>query len=672
MKIFWKQGAGAGAAQEAAFPLLRYFTTTSLAAFVIVAALLGLVFRQLTIGGLIDGYENEHVNLARLISNQLWASDFGPFVAAMDGRSVAELKAAPQIPVLQGKVRTMLAGTSIFKVKVYGPSGMTLFSTESRQIGEDKSGNAAVIAGLQGRTSSELSHKDSFSSFEGEVQNRDLVETYVPRFDPASHRVTGVFEIYGDATDILAEIAVKQQVIGAAVVGILALLYALLFVIVNRAQRLIERQNRERELAQEALRASEERWKFALEGAGAGVWDRNLLTGEVVFSKRYKEIYGFGADELDDRRESWDARVHPDDLAEAVRQREAYFAGESEAYASERRMQCKDGSWKWVLSRGIVVAMDERGRPSRMIGTHTDVTERHEREQALRLAATVFEIVDEAVVVTDLNNRIVSVNPAFTAITGYAPEEVVGKNPKLLASGSHSPVFYQAMWRALAESGSWRGEIWNRAKSGKVYVEWLAIKQVRDEQGEASHYVAVFSDISERKAAEERMQQLAHYDALTGLPNRTLFHDRLQQSLAKAKRDKTCLALMFIDLDEFKPINDSLGHHVGDLLLKEVARRLLDCLRRESDTVGRLGGDEFVVILPDMETLADATRVAEKILEALARPCELAGRSVGVSASIGIAAYPEHGADDKQLLKSADAAMYQAKQAGRNRYALYG
>ena len=668
MKNFWKQGA----AQDAAFPLLRYFTTTSLAAFVLVAALLGYVFRQLTIGGLIDGYENEHVNIARLISNQLWASDFGPLVAAMDGRPVAELKAAPQIPVLQDKVRIMLGGTSIFKVKVYGPSGMTLFSTESRQIGEDKSDNAAVIAGLQGRTSSELSHKDSFSSFEGEVQNRDLVETYVPRFDPASHRVTGVFEIYGDATEILTEVAVKQRAIGAAVVGILALLYALLFVIVNRAQRLIERQNRERELAQEALRASEERWKFALEGAGAGVWDRNLLTGEVVFSKRYKEIYGFGADQLDDRHEPWDARVHPDDLAEAERQREAYFAGESEAYASERRMQCKDGTWKWVLSRGIVVAMDERGRPSRMIGTHTDVTERHEREQALRLAATVFEIVDEAVVVTDLNNRIVSVNPAFTAITGYAPAEVVGKNPKLLASGSHSPAFYQAMWRALAESGSWRGEIWNRAKSGKVYVEWLAIKQVRDEQGEASHYVAVFSDISERKAAEDRMQQLAHYDALTGLPNRTLFHDRLQQSLAKAKRDKTRLALMFIDLDEFKPINDSLGHHVGDLLLKEVARRLLDCLRRESDTVGRLGGDEFVVILPDMEALDDATRVAEKILEALARPCELAGRSVCVSASIGIAAYPEHGADDKQLLTSADAAMDQAKQAGRNRYALSG
>ena len=657
-------------AQSDSFPLLRYFTTASLAAFVIVAVLLGYVFRGMAIEGLIDGYENDHVNLARLISNQMWASDFAPFVEAMDGKSALELQAAPQIPVLRAKVLALLNGTGIFKVKVYSLKGMTVYSTEHRQIGEDKSNNVGVIAGLQGRSSSKLAHRDQFSAFEGEVQNRDLVESYVPLLNPATGSVEGVFEIYGDATDILAEVDRKQWIIVGAVTGMLALLYLALFVIVNRAQQLILRQAREREAAQEALRASEERWKFALEGAGAGVWDRNLQTGEVVYSKRYKEIYGFAEAELENRHEAWDARVHPEDLAQAVKAREDYFAGKTADYANERRMQCKDGSWKWVLSRGIVVAADGEGKPSRMIGTHTDITEWHQREQALRLAATVFETVDEAVLVCDLNNVIVSVNPAFTEITGYRPEEVIGKNPKLLGSGSHPPEFYQEMWRTLVQTGSWRGEIWNRSKSGRVYVEWLAIKQVRDDEGKATGYVAVFSDISERKAAEQRMQHLAHYDALTELPNRTLFSDRLQQSLAKAKRDKTRMALMFIDLDEFKPINDRLGHYVGDLLLKEVAKRLLGCLRRESDTVVRMGGDEFVVILPEMDTLADATRVADQILVTLSQPFELAGHSVRISASIGIAAFPENGSDDKQLLKSADSAMYQAKQAGRNRCAL--
>ena len=652
---------------KADFKLLRFFTTASLVAFVVVAGLLGYVFRTLSIDGLLNGYESEHVNHAQVIANEMWDADFGPLALALAGKSAAEVKAAPQIPAIQKRVSKLLKGTKIFKIKVYDLRGMTIFSTELRQIGEDKGNNAGVIAGLHGRSSSQLVHRDQFSATEGEVQNRDLVESYVPRYDPATGKVSGVFEIYGDATSVLAEIDRRQWYMVLSVTGLLALLYLVLSAIVKRAQDVIIEQNQERERAQKALSLSEERWKFALEGSGDGVWDRNLQTGEAVFSRRYKEIYGFSENDLVNHQEAWDERIHPDDLPLAQAEREAYLAGEKQIYASERRMQCKDGSWKWILSRGMVVARDAQGKPLRMIGTHTDITERHEREEALRLASTVFLTMDEAVTVTNAENVIVSVNPAFTVITDYAANEVIGKNPKLLASGLNSAEFYKEMWEKLATGGSWRGEIQNRSKGGKLYVEWLSIKKVCSDKGVPTHYVAVFSDISERKASEQRMQQLAHFDVLTGLANRALFSDRLRQTLAKARRDKTQMALMFIDLDKFKPVNDLLGHHVGDLLLKQVASRLAECVRRESDTVGRMGGDEFVVMLSEIETVQDAMTVAEKILHALSQTFEIAEHVIHISSSIGIAMFPEHGKDENLLLKSADAAMYRAKEGGRNR-----
>ncbi|MCX7173074.1 MAG: diguanylate cyclase [Proteobacteria bacterium] len=649
------------------FRLLRFFTTTSLIAFVAVAAMLGFVFRALSINGLIDGYENEHADLARVIGNEMWDQDFGPFVLAMEGKPAAALKASDQIPALHRKVLKLLKGTKTFKIKVYDRKGMTIYSTELKQIGEDKSDNKGVVAGLQGSSQSELTHRDQFSAFEGEVQNRDLVESYIPRYDPATGEVSGVFEIYGDATSVLTEIDRRQWFVVGSVITSLSLLYLSLFVIVKRAQDLIQLQNREIERDRQALSESEERWKFALEGSGEGVWDRNLQTGVAVYSKRYKEIYGYAEDELVDHQEAWDERVHPDDLPLVDADRAAYFSGKKQVYANERRMRCRDGSWKWILSRGMVVARDDQGRPLRMIGTHTDISERHQREEALRLAATVLSTMDEAVVVTDRDNKIVSVNPAFTAITGYLPEEVIGKNPRLLSSGMHAQEFYREMWETLKRTGNWYGEIRNRSKNGRLFVEWLSIKQLRDKEGKTAHYVAVFSDISERKAAEEHMRHMAHFDALTGLPNRSLFADRLQQTIAKARREKSHLALMFIDLDQFKPVNDLFGHHVGDLLLREVASRLHACLRRESDTVARMGGDEFVVILPEIEGYQDAVKVGDKILATLNQPFDIAGHKIHISSSIGIAVFPEHGNEEKLLLRSADEAMYRAKENGRNR-----
>ena len=318
----------------------------------------------------------------------------------------------------------------------------------------------------------------------------------------------------------------------------------------------------------------------------------------------------------------------------------------------------------WMIVRGRVRAM----RAAEAL--NHELAERKRAEEGLRLAATVVKTVEEAVLVTDEYNNIIAVNPAFTEITGYSQEEVLGKNPRILSSGRQSKEFYKEMWATLLATGGWRGEIMDRRKSGEFYTEWLSIRLVRDENDRIVNHVAVFSDITERKASEERMQHLAHFDVLTDLPNRALFSDRLRQGLVQAKRDKTHLAVMFLDLDKFKPINDTLGHAVGDLLLKEVAKRLLDCVR-ESDTVSRIGGDEFVVLLPMVETGQDAIMVADKILHSLNQSFELAGKSLHISVSIGIVVYPDHGSDERTLTRNADIAMYYAKSSGRNNAKLF-
>lgn len=299
-----------------------------------------------------------------------------------------------------------------------------------------------------------------------------------------------------------------------------------------------------------------------------------------------------------------------------------------------------------------------------------ELTERKRAEAGIQLAATVFDTVDTAAMVTDRDTRIIKVNPAFTVITGFSPEDAIGQTPHFLASGAHPRGFYKEMWDTLKTTGSWQGEVSNRRKNGEFYTEWLSVNEVCDNEGHLTHYVALFSDISERKAAEAHIHNLAHYDVLTGLPNRALLADRLQQAITAAKREKSRMALMFIDLDRFKPINDTLGHHIGDLMLKEVAKRMLECLR-ESDSAARIGGDEFIVLLPFIEVESDVVAAAEKIRNVLDKPFELAGYSLNISSSIGVAVYPDHGEDEKTLLKNADTAMYYTKEAGRNNVMIY-
>jgi diguanylate cyclase (GGDEF)-like protein/PAS domain S-box-containing protein len=289
----------------------------------------------------------------------------------------------------------------------------------------------------------------------------------------------------------------------------------------------------------------------------------------------------------------------------------------------------------------------------------------------LRQMAAVFENTREGVVITDLTPRILGVNRAFTEITGYQEEEVLGRNPSLLRSGRQDSMFYQAMWQSIRETGHWQGEIWNRRKDGELRPQLLSVSTVRDGGGSPTHYVGVMTDISQLKRSEERLERLAHYDPLTQLPNRLLLLSRLEHVLERAERYRRRAAVLFIDLDNFKVINDSLGHPTGDALLSALARRLRGRLRDE-DTLGRLGGDEFLVVLEDLERVEDVATVAEVLIRLLEQSFVLpAGEEVHISASIGISFYPDDGVTVTELIKNADIAMYQAKEQGRNTYRFY-
>ncbi|MBI5786504.1 MAG: diguanylate cyclase [Rhodocyclales bacterium] len=294
-----------------------------------------------------------------------------------------------------------------------------------------------------------------------------------------------------------------------------------------------------------------------------------------------------------------------------------------------------------------------------------DVTERHELEASRRMAQTVFDAAGEAIVVSDAENRIVAVNPAFARITGYQPQEVIGRNPRMLASGLHDPSFYRLLWQRLLQDDRWEGEISNRRKDGQVFVEWLKIALVRDENGQPQQYVALFSDVTERKRHEEAVWRQANFDALTGLPNRQLLDDRLERALAQAARRHTMVAVLYIDLDRFKPVNDLYGHAAGDDLLCQVALRLRNSVRDE-DTIARVGGDEFVIVLPDITVVDQPARAAEKVLAAISTPYRIWENYVEISCSVGIAVYPRDGADAVSLLEKADGALYRAKHAGRS------
>jgi diguanylate cyclase (GGDEF)-like protein/PAS domain S-box-containing protein len=413
-----------------------------------------------------------------------------------------------------------------------------------------------------------------------------------------------------------------------------------------------------------SLREQKEFFQLISESIGEHIAVLDLQGRRLYNSPSYRQFFG---DTSDLPGTDSFADIHPDDRArvqEAFRQTVRSGVGQELEYRLLRR----DGGVRHMHSVGRVIR-DQQGQPERIVVVSHDRTDRRQAEQWERIAAAAFES-EQGMFITDADGIILRVNQAFTAITGYSAAEAVGQTPRLLRSGRHDALFYAAMRESLARTGAWQGEIWNRRKNDEIYPEWLTISAVSDNQGRVTHYVSMLTDITLRKATQEEIKQLAFYDALTGLPNRRLLHDRLRIAIAASARRERQGALLFIDLDNFKTLNDTLGHEKGDLLLQQVARRLSDCVR-ERDTVARLGGDEFVVMLEDLgtrkEDAASQSRiVGEKILAVLNRPYDLGGHEYHNTPSIGITLFEGQQDDIDELMKRADTAMYQAKAAGRN------
>ncbi len=418
------------------------------------------------------------------------------------------------------------------------------------------------------------------------------------------------------------------------------------------------------------LHTRENRMRHALEGTNSGLWDWNIEENKLYLSQHFESMLGYAPGEIGDSIFSLKALIHPKDFEHTRTRLQQHLAGNSDIFESEHRLKHKNGDWIWMYGRGKIVNRDTKNKPTRMVGTQTDISERKKTEEQLRQTALVFETIAEAVVICDENNRIISVNQAFSDITGYTKDEAIGANPSILQSGKHDTVFYSEMWNSIINNGSWQGEIWNRNKEGEIYPEWLSIATIRGTDGNIDRYIAVFSDITKRKEDEELIRYQANYDALTELPNRHLLMDRLGFELQRANRDNTMVALLFIDLDRFKPINDTYGHMVGDQLLWEVSKRLTSHVR-ESDMVARLGGDEFTIILPNIADISEVEHMTSRILNEIAHPFDLDGRELFISASIGITIYPDDATDISTLMTNADNAMYQAKEDGRNTFCFF-
>ena len=542
----------------------------------------------------------------------------------------------------------------------------------------------------------------------------------------------------------------------------------------------------------DALRDSEFRWKFAIEGSGNGLWDWDIATDRVFFSKTWKSLLGYSENEIDGDFGEWELHIHQEDRAKVLAALQDHLDGKTPAYISEYRVLCKDGSYKSMLDHGLVVSRNASNKPVRVIGTLSDVSERKAAESKLRMLSTAIEQSPTSVVITNLDAKIEYVNPcfteatgyslaeavgknprvlqsgltdasvyrdmwktltggrtwvgelinkrkngelyfeeayispvkdangdvshyvavkvditarklaednlriaaavfqsqegmmvadantvilrvnnAFTRITGYSADEVIGSTPKVLSSGMHDKVFYDAMWDTLHQSGTWEGEVWNRRKNGEAYLERLIITAVRNAGGKVTNYVATITDITSSKEASEEIHNLAFYDPLTQLPNRRLLLDRLKQALAVSARSGRYGALLFLDLDHFKTLNDTLGHDMGDQLLKQVSVRLSECVRKV-DTVARLGGDEFVVLLENLsskqiEAAAQTKIIATKIQAALSRPFVIGSHEHHSTGSVGATLFvDQQQAGVEAILKQADIAMYQAKDSGRN------
>ncbi len=425
------------------------------------------------------------------------------------------------------------------------------------------------------------------------------------------------------------------------------------------------RDNSERRLYEQSLRESEEKYRRLFENACDLAYGTDLNGVFTAISESLLEVTGYRREEL--MNTPITKILTPKNLELAQRMTTAKLAAEKQVTRYELEITDKDG--RQIPLELVTTLSYKNGVPAGVQGIGRDISERRQFETDLRIAATAFES-QESLVITDADSVILRVNKAFTECTGYSAEEVVGQTPRIFKSGRHDADFYRSVWGSIHRTGTWQGEIWDRRKSGEIYPKWLTISAVKGNDGVVTHYVGSHIDITERKAAEEKIRQLAFHDPLTRLPNRQLLLDRLQHSLVSSARSGRKGALLFLDLDNFKTLNDTLGHAMGDLLLQQASERLTTCIR-EGDTVARLGGDEFVVMLENLsaQTIVAAEQaeaVGGMILASLSQPYQLDSHTFRCTGSIGATIFSGDHQESEELLKQADIAMYEAKKAGRD------
>ncbi|MDE1989779.1 MAG: EAL domain-containing protein, partial [Betaproteobacteria bacterium] len=413
------------------------------------------------------------------------------------------------------------------------------------------------------------------------------------------------------------------------------------------------------------LRESESKYRRLVENLPDTVYVYSSRRGGLFYSQRAEELLGYPLQYLYDHPHIWNESVHPEDrqaVEAAIRE-----AGQNQVFSVAYRLRDARGEWKWVLDRAMEIRT--RDGESLIEGIAKDITDLKRNEEQIRKLSQAVEQSPSSITITDLGGNIVYVNQAFLDKTGYLQDEVLGKNPRLLQSGKTPRSTYDDLWIHLMAGRSWQGEFINRKKNGEEYDVSVLISPIRDAQGRTTGYLSIKNDVTEKKRTEEQLSYLAHFDQLTGLPNRVLLQDHFNYALHMAERAMEPMAVMFLDLDHFKDVNDTLGHSIGDRLLVEVSRRIQQGLRAV-DTVSRLGGDEFIFILPGCDANG-AAQVADKLMETIAAPCWIGPHELVITPSIGIAMYPEDGQDMEALSQNADAAMYQAKQGGRNGYRFF-
>jgi len=414
------------------------------------------------------------------------------------------------------------------------------------------------------------------------------------------------------------------------------------------------------------------RLENTITGTRTGTWEWNVATGETIFNERWAEIVGYTLAELEPVSiHTWEKLTHPEDLKLSSEQLQKHFQGELDYYECEVRMRHKQGHWVWVIDRGCVMTWSDQGEPLVMYGTHQDISTDKEAQEQLSMAAGVFKYAREGIILTSVDGIILDANRAFTALTGYHRSELTGHRYDSLIPEKHDQAFFNSILDSLRRDGVWNGEFEMPCKNGTSFPSLMTIAAARDHVGRVQHFVTLVADVSSLKQNEDRLRMIAHYDGLTGLPNRLLLTERLRHAITVARRNQTLLAVVFLDLDGFKEVNDTYGHSAGDELLKVLSDRMQQTLR-DCDTVARLGGDEFVILLPDLARKENCRPVLERLLTSLCCPVTLSQGHAGVSASIGVSLSSlDKEVDADILIRQADMAMYQAKQNGKNRFCFF-